>query len=117
MPRDAAIVAFAPRPVARDASGLSASRTISRAIAKRGYGGAVTTDHDQQAQAVGLFLTDALLQICQTIVEAVGPFISDTSTAPADLRPNDQLRRNATALPLHVTMSHTPLHRHSAAGK
>jgi hypothetical protein len=34
-----------------------------RAIAKRGYEGAVTTDHDQQAQAVGLFVTDALLQI------------------------------------------------------
>jgi hypothetical protein len=34
-----------------------------RQIAKRGYEGAVTTDHDQQAQAVGLFLTDALLQI------------------------------------------------------
>jgi hypothetical protein len=34
-----------------------------RAIAKRGYEGALTTDHDQQAQAVGLFLTDALLQI------------------------------------------------------
>ena len=32
------------------------------AIAKRGYGGAVTTDHDQQAQAVGLLLNDALLQ-------------------------------------------------------
>ena len=30
-----------------------------RAIAK----GAVTSDHDQQAQAVALFLTDALLQI------------------------------------------------------
>jgi hypothetical protein len=34
-----------------------------RQIAKRGYEGAVTTGHDQQAQAVGLFLTDALLQI------------------------------------------------------
>jgi hypothetical protein len=34
-----------------------------RAIAERGYEGAVTTGHDQQAQAVGLFLTDALLQI------------------------------------------------------
>jgi hypothetical protein len=34
-----------------------------RAIAKRGYEGAVTTDIDQQAQAVGLFLNDALLQI------------------------------------------------------
>ena len=42
---------------------------------------------------------------------------SDTSTAPADFRPNDQLRRNATALPPHVTMSHTPLHRHSSVGK
>jgi hypothetical protein len=47
-------------------------------------------------------------------------FISDTiavSTAPADFQPNDQLRRNATALPPHVTMSHTPLHRHSSVGK
>ena len=34
-----------------------------RAIAKRGYEGAVTTGQDQQAQPVGLFLTDALLQI------------------------------------------------------
>ena len=34
-----------------------------RAIAERGYEGALTTDHDQQAQAVGLFLNDALLQI------------------------------------------------------
>ena len=34
-----------------------------RAIGKRGYEGAVTTNHDQQAQAVGLFLNDALLQI------------------------------------------------------
>jgi hypothetical protein len=31
--------------------------------AKSGYEGAVTTDHDQQAQAVGLFLSDSLLQI------------------------------------------------------
>jgi len=31
--------------------------------------------------------------------------------------PNDQLRRNATALPPHVAMSHTPLHRHSWVGK
>jgi hypothetical protein len=34
-----------------------------RAIAKRGCEGAVTSDHDQQAQAVSLFLTDALLRI------------------------------------------------------
>jgi hypothetical protein len=33
-----------------------------RTIAKRGYEGAVTTDLDRQAQAVGLFLNEALLQ-------------------------------------------------------
>jgi hypothetical protein len=32
-------------------------------LRKRGYEGAVTTELDQQAQAVGLFLTDALPQI------------------------------------------------------
>jgi hypothetical protein len=32
-------------------------------LRNRGYEGALTTDLDQQAQAVGLFLTDALLQI------------------------------------------------------
>jgi hypothetical protein len=34
-----------------------------QAIVERGYEGAASTDHDQQAQAVGLFLNDALLQI------------------------------------------------------
>jgi glycine/D-amino acid oxidase-like deaminating enzyme len=42
---------------------IEASEDDLPAIAKRGYEGAVTTDHDQQAQAVGLFLNDALLQI------------------------------------------------------
>jgi hypothetical protein len=42
---------------------IDVSEDDLRAIAKRGYEGAVTTDLDQQAQAVGLFLTDALLQI------------------------------------------------------
>ena len=37
-----------------------------RTLAERGYEGAVTTDHDQQAQAVGLFLTDSLLEIWPT---------------------------------------------------
>jgi hypothetical protein len=41
---------------------IEVSEEDLRAIAKRGYAGAVTTDLDQQAQAVGLFLTDALLQ-------------------------------------------------------
>jgi hypothetical protein len=34
-----------------------------RALAERGYEGAASTDHDQQAQAIGLFLTDSLLEI------------------------------------------------------
>ena len=44
-------------------STIDVSEDDLRAIAKRGYEGAVTTDHDQQAQAVGLFLSDAVLQI------------------------------------------------------
>jgi hypothetical protein len=39
---------------------IDVSEDDLRAIAKRGYEGAVTSDLDQQAQAVGLFLTDAL---------------------------------------------------------
>jgi hypothetical protein len=31
-----------------------------RTLAKRGYEGAVTTDHDQQAQVVGLFISDTI---------------------------------------------------------
>ena len=31
-----------------------------RQIAQAGYEGAASTDHDQQSQAVGLFLTDTL---------------------------------------------------------
>ena len=42
---------------------IEVSEDDLRAIAKRGYEGAVTTDHDQQAQAVGLFLSDGVLQI------------------------------------------------------
>ena len=34
-----------------------------QAMVERGYESAVTIDIDQQAQAVGLFLNDALLQI------------------------------------------------------
>ena len=34
-----------------------------QAMVERGYEGAASTDHDQQAQAVGLFLTDSLLEI------------------------------------------------------
>jgi len=41
---------------------IEVSEDDLRAIAKRGYEGAVTTNHDQQAQALGLFLSDTLLQ-------------------------------------------------------
>jgi hypothetical protein len=42
---------------------IEVSETDLQAIAERGSEGAASTDHDQQAQAVGLFLTDALVQI------------------------------------------------------
>ena len=38
-------------------------------------------------------------------------------SAALALAKRDQLRRHATALPPHVTMSHTPVHRHSSVGK
>jgi hypothetical protein len=41
---------------------IQVSEDDLRQIAQAGYEGAVSSDHDQQAQAVGLFLTDALLQ-------------------------------------------------------
>jgi hypothetical protein len=74
-----------------------------RAIAKRGYEGAVTSDLDQQAQAVGLFLTDALTAnlTARPLLERSACSSATrlpASTATADFRSNDQLRRNATAL-------------------
>jgi hypothetical protein len=42
---------------------ISVSADDLSVIAEHGYEGAASTDHDQQAQAVGLFLNDALLQI------------------------------------------------------
>jgi hypothetical protein len=42
---------------------IGVSEDDLRVIAEHGYEDAVTTDLDQQAQAVGLFLNDALLQI------------------------------------------------------
>jgi hypothetical protein len=41
---------------------IEVSEDDLRAIAKRGYEGAVTTDLDRRAQAAGLFLNEALLQ-------------------------------------------------------
>jgi hypothetical protein len=42
---------------------IDVSETDLQAIPERGSEGAASTDHDQQAQAIGLFLTDALVQI------------------------------------------------------
>jgi hypothetical protein len=42
---------------------IQVSEDDLRQIAQTGYEGAASSDHDQQAKAVGLFLTDALLQI------------------------------------------------------
>jgi hypothetical protein len=42
---------------------IGVSEDDLRVIAKHGYEGALSTDHEQQAQAVGLFLSDAVLQI------------------------------------------------------
>jgi hypothetical protein len=39
---------------------IDVSERDLKAIAERGYEGAKSSDHDQQAQAVGLFLTDTL---------------------------------------------------------
>jgi hypothetical protein len=39
---------------------IEVSEDDLRAIAQRGYEGAVIPDHDQQAQAVSRFITDAL---------------------------------------------------------
>ena len=39
---------------------IDVSKGDLQAIAERGYEGAASTEPDQQAQAVGLFLTDAL---------------------------------------------------------
>jgi hypothetical protein len=42
---------------------IQVSEDDLRQIAQAGYEGASSSDHDQQAQAVGLFLTDRLLEI------------------------------------------------------
>jgi hypothetical protein len=42
-----------------------------RTLAGRGYEGAISPDADQQAQAVGLFLNDSLLEIWPTEASAV----------------------------------------------
>jgi hypothetical protein len=43
--------------------GIEVSEDDLRQIAQAGYEGAASSEHDQQAQAVGLFLNEALLEI------------------------------------------------------
>jgi len=40
---------------------IEVSENDLRTLAERGYEGAASADHDQQAQAVGLFVNDSLL--------------------------------------------------------
>jgi len=42
---------------------IGVSEDDLRVIAKRGYGSALSTDHEQQAQAVSRFITDALARL------------------------------------------------------
>jgi hypothetical protein len=45
---------------------IDVSEDDLQALAKHGYEGAASTDHDQRAQAVSLFITDMLApSICQ----------------------------------------------------
>jgi hypothetical protein len=45
---------------------IDVSQDDLRTLAGRGYEGAGSTDADQQSQAVGLFLTDSLVEIWPT---------------------------------------------------
>ena len=45
---------------------INVSEDDLRMLVERGYEGAASTDADQQAQAVGLFLNDSLLEIWPT---------------------------------------------------
>jgi hypothetical protein len=42
---------------------IDVSENDLREIARTGYAGLAGTDHDQQAHAVALFLTDAVVQL------------------------------------------------------
>jgi hypothetical protein len=72
-------------------SSMTISKEELAEIARSGYPETADEDPRRAAEAVGLFISDTIA----------------VSTAPGDFRSNDQLRRNATALPPHVTMSHT----------
>jgi hypothetical protein len=45
------------------AEAMLAARLRALEIARTGYAGVAGTDHDQQAHAVALFLTDAVVQL------------------------------------------------------
>jgi hypothetical protein len=82
------------RTVSPCRASLGSSVTISKdaEIARSGYPETADEDPRRAAEAVGLFISDTIA----------------VSTAPGDFRSDDQLHRNATALPPRVTMSLTP---------
>jgi hypothetical protein len=73
---------------------IDVSEDDLRAIAERDYEGAVSTDHDQEAQAVALFLNDALnprpilVSLSPSVSFRVGP---RGHHALGDLRPSELL--------------------------
>jgi hypothetical protein len=75
-----------------------------RAIAKRGYEGAVTTNHDRQAQAVRLFLSGVrhVSENLARLVDHHWPQVDRSARRERLLE--DQSRR--------VRVSDIPLHRH-----
>ena len=81
-----------------------------RAIAKRGYEGAVTTDLDQQAQAVGLFLSDALVQISAPRPLLKRSACSSATRLPASTSPAK--RFCSARLRRHTGVAPQQLHRH-----
>jgi hypothetical protein len=74
---------------------IEVSEDDLRAIAERDYEGAVSTDHDQEAQAVALFLNDALNP--RPILVSLSPSGASFRVGPrghhalGDLRPSELL--------------------------
>jgi hypothetical protein len=74
---------------------IDVSEDDLRAIAERDYEGAVNTDHDQEAQAVALFLNDALNP--RPILVSLSPSGASFRVGPrghhalGDLRPSELL--------------------------
>jgi hypothetical protein len=64
---------------------IGVSEDDLRAVAERDYEGAVSTDHDQEAQAVALFLNDALNP--RPILVSLSPSGASFRVGRADIMP------------------------------